>query len=576
MSTLSVSQKLAQALISMTIGTGISHTDAEVQNVWELFFDSIKPFYPAEFEALEREYTPQVAGQLINKVVSDIAMKFFSFAFNNRGELPPMFQPVLEKAGFFLQAQRMPNLEELEQMQPIIKGFQREYLASKTKETGIQASSIEELFDKQSIAECRRFIDSLPEEFMVDDFLNVLLRKGFHQIFFQILREDVQYYQEKGDKTKSLLIFDRLIANYIALQPSRVWRMRPENNYTYYCPSIDYLFESKFPKEEIELLLKRTESAGEILSVLEGVLDGFEQAKTILKSFRNNLAWIIFADGEAIFKFAKQTQANPPKTDLRLHAALSGYLLSILIRISGSNKKSEFFARIIKLSPIHVKLFLFLESPPTLEQLSLHLTEVQQKILKEVSELFDASLDDTIKKAALLREARDPQKKQKGLPILGIGFSGSTYERFPADKRDKIFLNFTGAYRSTENSVSGLPILYAIKVYLEYLHSTPANPLLYKIHVLDSIEQEENDVLQHTANYVIDKICEEPSQLHPDLKASYQRALADRLQSDISRIESQIKANRDKLSRQPQSARQLQDAYVKLQQQLQKSSYVLR
>lgn len=575
MSTLSVSQKLAQALISLRIGTGPSHTDAEIQNVWELFFDSVKPFYPAEFEALEREYTPRAAGQLINKVVSDIALKFFSFTFNNRDQLPPMFQPFLEHANNFVQAGRMPSLEELEPMQPKLKDFEREYLAHKTQETGIRASSFKELFEKQSIAECRGFIDSLPEQFTVDDFLNVLLRKGLHGTFFQILREDVQHYQNTGEKKKSLYIFDRLIENYIAPQPSRVWRMRPENNYTYYFPSIEHLLNPRVPEEEREFLFKRLQQAQEFISLLEDILDGFQQMKSLLKSFRDNLPWIIFAESEAIFKFAKQTQVNPPKTDPRLHAALSGYLLPILIRVSGPSKKSEFFVRIIKLLPIHVKLFLYLERPPTLKQLSLDLTEVQQKILAEVTELFDASLDDTLEKAELLREARNPQKKQKGLPILGVGFSGATYERFPADKRDKIFLNFTGAYRSTESSVSGLPILNAIKVYLEYSHSASDLPLPYKIHVLDSIEQEENDVLQYTANYVIDKICEQPSRLHPDLKASYQRALVDRLQSDIRRFESQIKANRDKLAKQPQSARQLQDAYAKLQQQLDNSAYLL-
>lgn len=502
-------------------------------------FAAVRPFFEKEYTELERSFSEELADDLMNDMAQKTIRAVLPLFKNIIPIMPPFMQPMMSEILRFFETGKIPDPEEMDEIEPMMEQFERDYLADQQAETGIEAESIEELLEEKSYHRCRRFLGDLPPDIDTDQLIEVLLRKGMYDSFFRVVEKDIEAYFKRQGTGEGLALFDRMIEDYVSVNSCNYWKMGAERNYGY---DIHELDDPAIHIKYKYFLARRIKVAGKVLKVMEFILDGFEKLAAYQEKLRNNLSWMIFGNLDWVQSYIK-LQGQTCTEDYALNSAASGLMKAVLNQVySRANPEDKkLLETALYMIEMHTDLLLSLSILPPTEEVTLNLD--QQRLLQKVINLLDGSFQDTINKAKMLRDARVAKDKKKGLPVLGIGFAGPRFEPTPDDDQNRVILNFTSNFRPNESSVAGHPILYGIQTIL--VPKIVKKPK-YQVDVLDGTKAANPEILKYIAFKVLDLLRSHPDHMHQDVKKSFQQALIDRVDAKINVLEEQIAAQQRK------------------------------
>ncbi len=307
-------------------------------------------------------------------------------------------------------------------------------------------------------------------------------------------------------KPELLMIFDRLIEDYICLQRSPQWRFDVgrfdvAHNFGHSHASLDGAVMAE-SLSETKKRVERFEAAEQVIHSLEYVLNGFIQFADSFKALRAALPSLLFASTD---QWEQHCNAQPqPQRNLIEYSVQTGFVESLFryllkdIVISDEMKKRMQDFKIRNYIRLHGK-----------ENLPFTPNEESQALLNRIYPIFDQELGKCIEWANRLKQKQGDQL----LPILGIGYSGNHLNPSPVHEKCEVFVSFTYRILHTDQ-VSSQAFLLAAGAFLEacskyknlnteswtlqskFQSLVNDNPKFH-LHVLDQQKNEEQAVINY-------------------------------------------------------------------------------
>lgn len=502
----------------------------EKMKVFEVLVQVIQPSYQDDFNRLQENPSDEEMDTFLKGIMQEdfykklplMGMNFLRGAVQ-RGLPENIARSVQNIAGRFFSdftdQSDGKSLEDFEQMESEIRPDSevvQEYLLSQVK-----ASSIEEYAARSSRERAEQFLrEHLEREYIdIDTLLKILSRKGSAQTLVSCVREDLVRFKQEGTESVFLNVFDQFIYDYVSKSPSGVWRTRAQKNFGYRLRSLDDILSLYATRtSEGEFLLKRVEVSQLILGYLNEVFKCFAHGEKTIEFLRNHFDVILFCDTEILFNCANSDESvgfdkNPHSVfssyDL---ATLTGFLRALVKRARDSLKEDSSMHKLLEkmysFGFFNIGLMSRFANPPTLESLRIVLTPEQIELRKKLFTVLEASWKLCVQYAQRLEKKGQSEEEVKGLPVLGIGFSGPLFDALSGSKENKVFLNFTSALRSRETVITGTSFLYALDFLMTH-DGIKLKELPYQLEILEHVNAQDHEVMNYITERILDFLWDE-------------------------------------------------------------------
>jgi hypothetical protein len=528
-----------------------SLTDREIKKIVRVFFETLQHLFPAKFQKLFDETQPattdekiEIYSRFIFDQIEEISVGFkkafpvFLAGLNLPEPMKIFFQSIPALFSSF-----GPGVEMEQSFRPVLNAAQDFIVQDFNQQTGSSAATLEDVVEIKSEAGIRAFVAKYARQpnFSVHT-LQAMVRNASHDSFYHYVKEDIA----KGDLDSDLVwIFDRIINDYISLGRSKHWRFAASDNFGYAYRSLEETIE-KESLPECKTRVERMKRAHFFMQHLEEVFKGFITFAESLKNLKSALPALLFADRElwnAHMKAHYKSQCD------RLEYAVESGLMEALLHHT------------LKKTPLEaVEKFQFFKFANFMRHhcskpLDYQPTPEEQQFVELVLENFDEASRSCIEWA---HRFTDPEDNK--LPVLGIGFSGPSFDPDPNNSRDKVFVSFT--HKLIKNDpVPSQAFLLASGLLIEILYrkgewileSEFGSMNTYEtkglhLHVLREPEEADKQVLNYIGSQIFQTLCQSPQTIHPEILSSYQRNLAEYLKGQVEKLKADLQKIRDMIN----------------------------
>ena len=555
-SNMQVTKRVAAYILQNKLGVQHELTDAELKQFYQASLDYIRPFYPELFSQINLDSSEAALASFLTSLISSIAQKcltvFLETFEHKRFSLP---HPLTDFFDSLISTINAPSSlsfsDRIAQIAPFLPSYQQFILAQFNRATGHTASSLEEMYDIQLQKSIEDFLLPYladPALFNSEDFLSSLCRQSFSHLFYKGILKDIKTSKHSS---RSLEILNLLIQDYISSSNGHLWRHSAVLNYGYALKTINDAVDQN-PPETSDKMIHRFQAASQALNIFEFLLDAFVQNFERIKSMKQYLPALLFADITSLLEPIKQRQSQI-KIDSSILSIQAGFLKAV---IEEADPQLDPFQRELDFFRIRLQCLTHLGTLPDIT-----LDSQQQETLDAATKIFDASLEACYQKLLEVQKMREKGYASKdNCSLLGIGFTGRDFEE-EGNGNNTVFLNFSLTMRSRQGKISGSALLYAIKCF-SLLHPTAKTPN-FTIEIIEKPEQDDIEIFTYIVHHIIKTITSHPSQeIHKDVLESFANTFKDLLERQKTKLSRELQEVEKKLTKLLDQCQQMEEYHL--------------
>ncbi len=554
-------------------------TNNEVDHTVRIVFETLRHINPTTFNTLfnaisqirEEDKSPlyfEFFARQMHQVEKTVKSIYPLIIQEITQAVPPQMQAFVNFIPVLVQQFGVMPIDKLETMsRPIFAALHQLSLDNFNEGRAVPVASIEEMrqveIEERICAFVAKF--AINETFSVSTFLESLVRQFFSYDFFKVIQRKIAL--NTPDEPKLLTLFDRLIEDYISQGRSLHWRFDVAHNFGYSHDTLDGAIMAGSAADG-QKRVNRFDAAQQFIQNLEVIFKGFIERVEVFTALKAALPALLFVDTEVWWTHCEAH--HQPKWDLVEYSIQTGFVESLFryllkdVAISDAMMKRIHNFKICNYIRLHVT-----------EDLPFTPNAEEQALLDRIYPIFDRELAKCVDWAKRFQQTTNPQ-----LPILGIGFSGNHFDLYPAREKNEVFVSFTykilqgdpvpsqafllatGAFLEARSKYEQLNERDSWSLTSEFESLINENPGFY-LHVLDQPKEEEQGVINYIGEKIFAAICRDPSNVHPEILASYRASIAEHLKVE----QNQLQKSCDDITSKPMNPR-AQKASQKLQERI--------